>query len=226
MINYPKNWQHIGRKVLAKEIAEAIQLCVSGLGIRNLSLSGGIDSTMLLYFMKQVVGNPIHCYTIATDETHPDYIHAKLATDFFNVKWTFYSVGDITPDETVKLFYKNLSSDGVKEIVAGDGIDEFTCGYYSHQEDRSEDNYISWIRRLYKEQLVPLNENSGDVEVYLPYLSPDIINLLSLVPVSEKVDEVCRKKIIVKMATGNIPGAIINRRKFGFCDASSRKDLL
>jgi asparagine synthetase B (glutamine-hydrolysing) len=226
MIKHPKNWQDIGRKVSPQEVAEAVQDCILTLNIRNLSLSGGIDSTLLLYFMKTLLGDPIHCYTIALDETHPDYIHAKMATVFFGVEFHPYVLGKPSNgNESVRTFYERLSADGVKDIIAGDGIDEFACGYYSHEKDGSEQNYISWIRKLNAEQLVPLNENSGDVSVYLPYLSSEVISLLSLIPLSEKVDSYRRKKIIVEMAQGNIPDVIVNRWKFGFCDAGSRKDL-
>ncbi len=226
MIKYPKNWRGIGCKVSSEEIALTVRKCLQEIAVRNLSLSGGIDSTLLLYFMKEELGDPIHCYTIALNEYHPDYIHAKLATEFYNVVFHPCFLGEQKePDEIVRIFYNQLNSDGVKEIIAGDGIDEFTCGYYSHQQDQSEQNYISWIRRLNPEHLMLLNENSGDVQVYLPYLSPDVISLLSLVPIYEKVDSVHRKKIIIEMATGNVSGEIINRWKYGFCDASSRKDL-
>lgn len=226
MIAYPLNWDEIGHKVSPGEIAEEIQECILKLNVRNLSLSGGIDSTLLLYFMKTLLGNPIHCYTIALDETHPDYYYAKMATEFFGVEFHPYVLGKPTSgEESVKTFYDRLKTDGVKDIIVGDGIDEFTCGYYSHQKDQSEQNYISWIRRLHAEQLVPLNKNSGDISVYLPYLSPDVIALLSLVPLYEKVDLSCRKKIIVEMARGKIPEKIIDRWKFGFCDAGTRKDL-
>ena len=226
MIVFPENWHGIGHCVSGYEIGEAISTAIQKFNVRNLSLSGGVDSTLLLYFMKQVLGDSIHCYTIALDDTHPDYVYAKMSAEFFGAEFHPYILGkSIDGDGCVKAFYNQLAADGVKEIIAGDGIDEFSCGYYSHQKDQSEQNYVSWIRKLHTEQLVPLNENSGDVSVYLPYLSPDVIALLSLVPLFEKVDSSCRKKIMVEMATGNIPDKIIKRWKFGFCDAGSRKDL-
>ena len=226
MIKYPPKWQDIGRKVKPAEIGAAVQWVIQKLNVRNISLSGGIDSTLLLYFMKRILGDPIHCYTIALDETHPDYVNAKMAAEFFGVEFHPYVLGKLTSGNgCVKAFYERLSADGVTDIITGDGIDEFSCGYYSHQKDQSEQNYISWIRRLQGEQLIPLNENSGDLSVYLPYLSPEVISLMSLIPLYEKVDSSCRKKIIVEMAVGNIPENIITRWKFGFCDAGARKDL-
>jgi asparagine synthetase B (glutamine-hydrolysing) len=225
MVKFPGLWRRIGKRVGGDDISRAVLRCIGKLHVRNLSLSGGIDSTLLLYFMTRKLGPPIHCYTIALDEDHPDYRHAKMAADYFGAEFHPYFLGETTNgEESVRTFYERLSTDGVTDIIAGDGIDEFSCGYYSHQKDQSEQNYISWIRRLNTEQLVPLNKNSGGVHVYLPYLSPEVVMLLSLIPHFEKVDSSCRKKIIVEMATGNIPEKIINRWKFGFCDAGSRKD--
>lgn len=224
MIKDPENWREIGRRVSTGEIATAICASIRESGIRNLSLSGGIDSTLLLFFMKKVLGDPIRCFTITVDENHPDYIHAKLAAEFFDVSFHPYLIHKkLEPDDIVRAFYGRLIEQGIEEIIAGDGIDEFACGYYSHEKDRSEENYISWIRRLNPEHLVPLDKNSGDVSVYLPYLSPGVIELLSLVPLSEKVDSCRRKRVIVEMAQGNIPEEIVNRWKYGFCDASNDK---
>jgi asparagine synthetase B (glutamine-hydrolysing) len=225
MINYPKNWREIGHRVTPGEIESAICDSIREIGVRNISLSGGIDSTLLLYFMKQILGNPIHCYTIAVNEKHPDYLNAKRAAEFFDVSFHPYLIHKtLEPNDIVRAFYGRLSEHGIREIIAGDGIDEFSCGYYSHQDDPSEDNYINWIRKLNEEQLIPLNENSGDISVSLPYLSPNVISLFSLVPIYEKVDHCNRKKIIVLMARGNIPECIVYRRKYGFCDATTIKE--
>lgn len=225
MIKYPENWKDIGHEISIDEIANAIQTCIYQLNIRNLSLSGGIDSTLLLYFMKKVLGDPINCYTITFDENHPDYIYAKMASEFFNVNFYPYFLNRIEkPDDIVKIFYKKLNEDGIDSIIAGDGIDEFSCGYYSHQQDQSEENYISWIRRLNNEQLTPLNENSGNILVHLPYLSTEVINLLVLIPLYTKVDTYQRKKIIMEMAKDKIPKEIIERWKYGFCDATIIKN--
>lgn len=224
MIEFPKPWERIGRKITTDEIERSLEICINTLQVRSLSLSGGIDSTLLLYFMKKMLGDPIHCYTIALDETHPDYLYAKMAADYFGVYFHPQFIREkITGDSAVKLFYAKLSNLGVTDIIAGDGIDEFTCGYYSHQKDPSEQNYISWLRRLRDEQLIPLNKNSGSVNVYLPYLTNSVISLLSLIPIYEKVDGEQRKKLMVEMATNRMPSEIITRWKYGFCDAAILK---
>ena len=68
-----------------------------------------------------------------------------------------------------------------------------------------------------------MHENSGNVKVFLPYLDSRLISLLSQIPVSEKVDRNQRKKLMVKMAENKIPKSIIDRRKYGFCNALKSK---
>lgn len=224
MIKYPKEWRKTGRIITPNEIANQLESIISKIGVRNLSLSGGIDSTLLLYFMKKTLGSPIHCYTVALDEYHPDYLYAKMAATFFGVELRpCFLRCDKQPDEIVKTFYDYLTYMGVKEIIAGDGIDEFACGYYSHQKDGSEENYIRWIRALYNDHLLPFDDNSLSVAVHLPYLAPEVITLLSLIPLYEKTDCEHRKTIIVNMARGHIPEDIIQRWKYGFCDATKIK---
>jgi asparagine synthetase B (glutamine-hydrolysing) len=80
------------------------------------------------------------------------------------------------------------------------------------------------MKRLQEEQLIPLNKNSGQVKVYLPYLDNRLVLLFSQIPISEKVDSKHRKKIMIQMAKGKIPNEIINRRKYGFCDVLKIKE--
>ncbi len=226
MIRYPENWKQIGRKILPEEIGDAIQSCIRKIGVRSLSLSGGLDSTLLLYFMEKTLGAPIYCYTTALGEEHPDFIHAKLAAECFKSEFhPCLLTEEKEPDEIVRGFYGFLRDSGVKEIIAGDGVDEFNCGYYAHMHDPSETAYYNFIRRLQKEQLGPLNENSGDVKVFLPYMDDSLISLFSQIPIFEKVDNLNRKKILIQLAKDKLPDEIIYRRKFGFCDAATRKDL-
>ena len=93
-----------------------------------------------------------------------------------------------------------------------------------HQDCITEGTYYGIIRDLRRNHLLPLNANSGKVDVYLPYLDSRLISLYSQIPLSEKIDEETRKKFMVSMARGKIPDEIITRRKYGFCDALKVKE--
>ncbi|KKL86537.1 hypothetical protein LCGC14_1943780, partial [marine sediment metagenome] len=233
VIIYPKNWNEIGQEIPNKNIEKAIIATLEDIGVNNIALSGGVDSSLLLHYMSDMF-DEVNAYTIGSSMDHPDVVYAQqAASQFDNVKHRIYIIteeeikkeekpSDLKGDAAVRLLYKHIKQDGVENIVAGDGIDEFTAGYYAHQkEPDSYKIYYDFIRRLQKEQLEPLNKNTSSVNVHLPYLDSRIILLLSQIPLADKVDANARKKIIYSLAKGKVPKGIIERRKYGFCDALS-----
>jgi len=233
MIEFPLWWHRVGRKITIDDIDRGILNALSMIDCNNLALSGGLDSSLILWYLAVLCEREeINCYVIAKNTEHPDYIHANLIANRFRAATLHtYIPDDIPPvqdgfpgDEIVKAFYDNLAKLGVSEIISCDGIDEYMCGYYAHQKDPSEEMYFDYVQRLQEEHLAPLDRNSGDIKVYLPYLDPELVSLLSQIPISEKVDSVCRKKMMVKLAEGKILKEVIERRKYGFCDALTIKE--
>ncbi|KKN17262.1 hypothetical protein LCGC14_0967680 [marine sediment metagenome] len=229
MIVYPKNWINIGQSIQIKEIENTILQVLSEINCNCISFSGGLDSSLMLYYMLQVY-DQVYAFTMGSSEEHPDVEYSKLVvSDLENVVHRVYIPsykeleiaefrhGDFEGDKEVRLFYKYVKQ-YTDEIIACDGIDEFMCGYYSHQDKPYEDTYYTHLRELSGKHLIPLYKNSGDVKVYLPYLDDGLISLFSQIEISRKVDKGCRKKLLVEMADGKIPDEIIHRRKYGFCD--------
>ena len=229
MIIYPEYWRDVGRPVKLKDIEDAISKVLSEISCNCLSFSGGLDSSLMLYFMLK---KHIHVrtFTIGLSEDHPDIMYAQLVvSSFSNVSHSYYiptqeeikaeeQPGDLEGDAAVRLFYRFVKKHTTK-IIACDGIDEFMAGYYAHQKTLSETTYFNLIRRLQREHLAPLSRNSGEVGVYLPYLDSRLISLYSQIPLLEKVDLHVRKKFMVRMAEGKLPARVIARRKYGFCDS-------
>jgi len=238
MIIYPKNWKEIGQPTKLKEIEDTILQILSEIDCNCLSFSGGLDSSLMLYFMLKV-HKQVQTFTIGISKSHPDVRYSRLVIDKFDniipdlyipsiiprfyipsweeIKNTKESFKEFEGDNAVRLFYKFLRR-YTDKIIACDGIDEFMCGYYVHQTNPNEETYYNYMKRLQKEQLIPLDKNSERVKVYLPYLDDRLILLLSQIPISEKVDKECRKKLMVEIAKTKIPNEIITRRKYGFCD--------
>jgi len=226
VIIYPDNWSTIGAIVGVSQVEDTIEQVTKDVPCCALSLSGGVDSALLLYYMSKH-NTQVRAYTIGYSENHPDVIYArKICKQFDNVKHVVHipkskveTVGcDLDGDEAVREFYKFVGS-FEESIVTGDGIDEFMCGYYKHQQDKTDETYYKCIRELFSIQLEPLNRNSGGVLVYLPYLDDRLLRLLVMIPTSEKVDIDNRKKIIISIAKDKLPSSIVYRRKYGFCNA-------
>jgi|GEM_PF-2538492 len=239
MIVYPSDWKKVGVEITVADVEKALLDVLCKINCSCLAFSGGLDSSLLFYYMCQVF-DTVKVFTMGSSETHPDIVFAKKVVKYYqkifdkSIEHKIYcptkrtidcervlrddKEKDLPGDEAVRLFYKFVSL-YIEDIVAGDGVDEFTGGYYAHMSNPGEKNYYLYIRELQERQLMPLNKNSGKTRVYLPYIDKEIIFLLSQIPLTEKVDLAGRKKIMVKMAEGKVPDEVITRRKYGFCDA-------
>ncbi len=216
------NFDTIGKPVSIVELEKTILQIVSEIDCNCLALSGGLDSSLLLWFMLQV-HDTVNTFTIGSKDNHPDVKHSKIAAKFFGSRVSHRvhvldnALSREGPD-AVRTFYKFVS-DYTDKIISGDGIDEYTCGYYDHQKSPNEETYYKHLRVLAENHLIPLDKNSGNVDVFLPYLDPRLLLLLTQIPLREKVTEQQRKIVMVKLAEGKIPETIITRRKYGFCSS-------
>jgi len=229
MIVYPENWQNIGKPIKIENIEKTILTILNDINCNSIALSGGIDSSLIIYYLNKIHKN-INAFTIGLSKNHPDIQYSKLAVNNIQkIKHYIYiptkkeiineqQKNDYEGDVAVRLFYKYVKK-YTDRIIACDGIDEFMCGYYGHQKNPNEKTYYKYIRKLQVEQLKPLNKNSFNVKVYLPYLNQKLLTLLYQIPIYDKVDINERKKIMVKIAKDKLPIKIIERRKYGFCDA-------
>lgn len=221
MIVYPSDWRHVGEPIQLGQIEETLKQIVSEIPSDSLSFSGGLDSSLLLYFMLEAGKTP-RVFTITCSDNHPDVHYSMLVVDYFKKKYGvnitgFWRVANgVKGDDLVKVFYSNGLSQHTNSIIVGDGIDEFMAGYYAHQRNPVEDVYYDYLRRLQTEHLAPLHDNSGSIKVYLPYIDTRLTSLLSLIPLADKVDRSNRKKVMVELAKGKVPDEVIGRRKYGF----------
>ncbi len=235
MIINPINWRSIGKVPTIEQIEDYIFEVINNLDCRNLALSGGIDSSYMLWCMVQKFGNDINCFTIALNHSHPDYIYSKQITKLLGVNWHCYIPSDKEVKELLedkngdlivaKFFTWLEAKERITEIICCDGIDEFMGGYYDHLHNPTHETYYDYMIRLQKEQFEPLHKNSGKIDVLLPYMNRNLIELYNRIPMIDRFDAVGgRKKIMVELAKDKIPEEIINRRKYGFIDAMKIKE--
>lgn len=233
MIVYPKCWREVGEPIASKKIITVVKDVLTEINCRNLALSGGVDSSTMLALMVDVFKKEdICCFNIALSEKHPDFIYSDLVAKLFKVKIIHHiptkhlekNVGEFDGDEIVREFFCWLQGCGCESIVTCDGIDEFMGGYYDHMKFPTEEMYYSYMRRFQNEQAKPLDKNSGETKVFLPYIDDRVICLLSQIPYSERFDMNERKKVVNKIARiKKIPEEIIVRHKYGFIDVMKIK---
>jgi asparagine synthetase B (glutamine-hydrolysing) len=250
MITYPKVWKRNYEDMMPinpidnidiPKIVDLLTQVVADMGVNHLAYSGGIDSTIMLCLMSKVYNN-VSTYTISVREDHPDVKFARLGSSFYNsthheflvrptiidpkflVRPTITDPTQYGDDAVKQLFFK--ASSFTESMICCDGIDEFMCGYYKHIEQQNRLETYKWfLSRLLPGHLEPLNKNSGNVKVYLPYLDNDIVSIFSNIPLDKKVDSKNRKKVVCDIAKYlDLPESIISRNKYGFCDAFLKSD--
>jgi asparagine synthetase B (glutamine-hydrolysing) len=225
LIVFPENWDEVGNDLKIDKVEASILEVISGIDCNCLALSGGIDSSLLLHFMVKSGKRSVYAFTIGSSKDHPDIIHSKMAVNQYecvvhniHIPASVEGVEKFKGDNAVRELYRFIGGYS-DSVIAGDGIDEYMCGYYDHKKKPTEEVYYDFINRLQEEQLIPLDENSGKVKVYLPYIDSRIIYLLSQIPIARKVG-FRRKLLMIEMAKrAGICEGIINRRKYGFCSA-------
>lgn len=203
---------------------EDLEKILRNIKVIHLAYSGGIDSTIMLYLMSKIFPE-VFTYTISFRHDHPDIQFARQGAELcqskhreFIVEPTYEDSDRFEGDNAVRQLFKCLEG-SVDSIICCDGIDELMCGYYKHQ-NVPEKTYRYFLSRLLSDHLIPLNLNSGDIEVYLPFLDCGIIDFCKNISLQDKVDELNRKKPIKIVSDYlQIPEYFYMRRKYGFCDA-------
>jgi asparagine synthetase B (glutamine-hydrolysing) len=235
MIVYPDNWKkdYSGYSDYDIDIGPIVELVLKDairyINVNHLAYSGGIDSTVMLALLRQIYSK-VHTYTISSRKDHPDAAFARLGSEKYEtdhhefiVEPTKVETDKFMGDNAVRQFFENVS-EHTDKIITCDGVDEFMCGYYDHM-DGTQETYERYLRQLTPNHLIPLNDASKDIRVYVPYLDRGMMYIYRNIPLDAKVDGTTRKKIMVKIAEYlEVPREIIERNKYGFCDAFREED--
>lgn len=226
MIVYPSNWQEIGVPINVSRVDTALRQAVDELPCNNLSFSGGLDSSLLLYYLLELKKG-ITCFTVVNDAQHPDLRYSIKVIDWFERKYnvsiehTKLILPTLSGDTLVREYYRKLEFI-IESIIVGDCADELSCGYYAHQ-DLQEKTYQEYLNKLQLEHLKPLNANSGNVKVYMPYANDKVLSLFLQMPLYDKVSLSGRKLINLQVAKGKIPAFVIYRKKYGFATTGEHR---
>ncbi len=238
MIVYPSGWRSftpyinrmrepMGVKKHAEDLITMLIKVIGDIDVRNLTLSGGVDSTLMLALMTKVFRGDINTFTISCREDHPDVLFARRASEVFGSRHKevitepeSLKEGEFAGDNAVRQLYE-IISESFSECISCDAADELLCGYYKHLTPGEEKtNYDHYLSRLVPDHLMPLDKNSVGVNVFLPFLNIDLREYLLSIPLSNKLFDGVRKAVIVEAARMMcVPEEIVTRNKYGFCDA-------
>ncbi len=220
-------------KELYDELKNSCDTCESNL----ISLSGGVDSSIIAYFLKDK--KPKTLAIIAEDFVSTDLTYCQLVAKEFKLPLKIYSVktAEILEaiEQTIKIL-KNFNDieirnnvvmylaikwakdNGEKSIITGDGADELFAGY-NFLIHKSEEELESEIKRICSIMHFPTQEigKTLGVKIESPFLSEKIVNLAKKIPVGLKVKTEKGRRygkwILRKTFESHIPEQIIWREK-------------
>ena len=165
-------------------------------GVIYTTLSGGLDSTLSLVFLRKNFENAkIVTFTMGGDEEHPDIKYGHLAAKTFKTEHHEFiptpneihaGLEDFKrdrPSEDLEkavfvgdfdgyLLYKYLSCFRPKTVIVHDGIDEQMGGYWEHRnkrvtEDERKENFRLFWGELKSEHLNKLIKSSQEFGIHL-----------------------------------------------------------
>ena len=229
------------RRVLQESIIE----CKS----KWIALSGGLDSSILAYVLKERKPQAITIITkdfLGTDLTYAQIIakHTQLPLSLMQVNMeevldsineTIRILGNFNDIEIrnsiVPYMYLNsLKKKGVNSVITGDGADEIFAGY-NFLLKKSDEEITEELKRIKKIMHFPSKNiaKALDMTVETPFLNQNVIRFSDSIPISKKInlkkDKKFGKWILREAFEKNLPDNIIWREKSPMQDGSGTSNL-
>lgn len=228
---------------------QVIEKAVLGCDADCLSLSGGLDSTILAYFLKDKKINTVSI--ISKDFIANDLTYCQLAANRFdlplNIKFCEMDEVYSGIEETVKILrnfndieirnnvvmYLALSAAkdlGFSKIMTGDGADEIFAGY-NFLLNKSAEDLESDLKRISRIMHFPSQKigKALGVSVVSPFCSIEVLEFAKTIPADLKVREEGGRRfgkwILRKTFEDKIPKAIAWRIKSPMQDGAGTQGL-
>ncbi len=226
-------------------LEESCNECRSNL----ISLSGGLDSSIIAHFLKPRKPNTVAI--IAEDFVSTDLTYCQMISKKMELPLTIYNVRTEqileAVEETIKIL-KNFNDieirnnvvmclaikwakeNGEKSIITGDGADELFAGY-SFLINKSENELAKEIKRICSIMHFPTQKigKALGVSIESPFLNENVIKLAEKIPVNLKVREENGKRygkwILRKTFEKHIPHQIAWREKSPMQEGSGTAGL-
>jgi len=229
------------RKVLLDSITE----CKSNW----IALSGGLDSSILAYLLKDQKPQAITIITkdfLGTDLTYAQIIakHTKLSLSLLQVDLeevldsineTIRILGNFNDIEIRNsivpyIYLSSLKKEGVDSIITGDGADEVFAGY-NFLLKKSDEELEQELKRIKKIMHFPSKDigKALNMKVETPFLGKKVIEFSENISISDKINLKENKKfgkwILRKTFENDLPRNIIWREKSPMQDGSGTSNL-
>ena len=222
---------------ISKKIYEVLEESCNSCRSNLISLSGGLDSSIIAYFLKEK--NPKSVAIISEDFVSTDLTYCQMVSKEMKIPLSIYNVPTSTIldaiENTIKIL-KNFNDieirnnvvmylamkwakeNNEKSIITGDGADELFAGY-NFLVNKPEKELEKEIKRLCSIMHFPTQKigKSLGIEIESPFLNQNIIELANQIPTNVKVKEENGKRygkwILRKTFEKYIPRQIAWREK-------------
>ena len=230
---------------LYKVLAESCNRCNSNL----ISLSGGVDSSIIAYFLKDRNPKGVSIITedfISNDLTYCQKIakELKIPLVIFDVKTSVildaihetirilknFNDIEIRNNVVMYLAIKWAKENGEESIITGDGADELFAGY-NFLTHKSNEELEKEIKRICSVMHFPTQKIGKDlgVKIESPFLSEEVIDFAQKIPANLKIKEENGKRrgkwILRKAFEEHISKQIIWREKSPMQDGAGTAGL-
>jgi len=226
-------------------LKESCNECKSNL----ISLSGGLDSSIIAYFLKQ--RKPKAVAIIADDFVSKDLTYCQMISKEMELPLTIYNVKteqileavedtikilknfndiEIRNNVVMYLAIKWAKNNDEKSIITGDGADELFAGY-SFLINKSEDELEREVKRICSVMHFPTQKigKALGITIESPFLNEKVIHLAEKISVNLKVREENGRRqgkwILRKTFEKSIPRQIAWREKSPMQDGSGTVGL-
>jgi asparagine synthase (glutamine-hydrolysing) len=226
-------------------LEESCNECKSNL----ISLSGGLDSSIIAHFLKPRKPNTVAI--IAEDFVSTDLTYCQMISKEMELPLTIYNVRteeileaiegtikilknfndiEIRNNVVMYLAIKWAKENGEKSVITGDGADELFAGY-SFLINKSEEELTTEIKRICSIMHFPTQKigKALGITIESPFLNENVIKLAEEIPVSLKVKEENGERqgkwILRKTFEKHIPHQIAWREKSPMQEGSGTAGL-
>ena len=215
-------------------------------------LSGGIDSSVVAYFLKQKLPNLV-AYTAVFNPKSQDLKNAYLIAEWLGIELREIKVPLPSPDdlsrviECIEMPYKAqveigwpclklaeaMRADGFKVTFSSEGSDELWASYGFAYHALKTQNWHTYRKELFLSQA---HKNfsrcnkifmAHSIECRLPFLHPPLVEFAISLPQSIIQTGRSRPKAIIQDAfRGKLPESITHRPKVAFQDGMGLKEAI
>ncbi|MFB6226477.1 MAG: asparagine synthase (glutamine-hydrolyzing) [Candidatus Paceibacteria bacterium] len=236
--NYYYDWPNYKptkhKKKLIEEAKERIKNSVKKRLVSDVPLgaflSGGLDSTTIVSYMKEQMNKPLHTYSIGFEGGFDESEYINIAKDYYKTKhhhnyfrekdfhkilekiFYYYDEPFADPSMFPTLFLSKFARKGLTVSLSGDGGDEVFGGYPRHIMARQIEilrKLPKWSRKILM-KIVPSHKVKEGIKISLLPKEKFYSEARGWIPkpkeVKEKLESILKK--CLEKSNGNLPEAV------------------